>query len=301
MKKIKVIETLIVIFAVLIPGCLGFQGCQKQDDIEPPVNIIVLLDLSDRVSEKKYGNLANEQMDEDINNCQTIIDVYKTIVKDEVFSRSRSTLQFFIPDQQGFPIDSRYKKILRNFGESPIVSANRFRDLEKTIIATINELYREVLPAPRDKFTGADIWIWFKDEAKRYLDPESENYIICLSDGYLDFNKEIQGTRENPGPRKKGTYMRIDDALRYSDNWEEKIRKEDKLLSEVNFREYKIPVQFIIFGFKNRSPKRILHEKDILELHWNLWLESMGIVPHPLYPSDVTKEEIATFLKAANL
>ena len=303
MKKIKVLGTLILILAVLIPGCTGCQGCNKVDDNGPPKNIIVLLDLSDRVSKEKYKDLANEQMNEDINNCQTIIDVYKSIVKDEVFRYSQSTLQFFIPDQQGFKIKSTDNKILQTFGEGPIGSADKFQNLEKTIIATINELYREVLTMPQDNFTGADIWMWFKDEAKRHLDPESENYIICLSDGYLEFNEDIQGTRKEPGSRKKGTYMLIDDTLRQSDNWEEEIRNKHKLLkpSGVDFSKYKIPVQFMLIGIKDRTSERPLHEKDILKLYWELWLESMGIAIPKFYPSDVTKKEIATFLNAANL
>ena len=305
MKKIKALGTLIIILAVLIPGCGLLKSCNERNKKVPPANIIVLLDLSDRVSNEKYEDSAKEQVKDDQKNYKAIIEVFRDIVRKEPYSRSQSKLRFFVPDQQGFPIDSVRKEKLRGFGVSPIKNTENFKNLKNEITATIDGLYIDVPTMPQEKFTGADIWTWFKDEANRYVDPESRNYIICFSDGYLDFNEEIQGTREKPGTRPKGTYMLIDDTLRQSDNWEEAVRNDEyKLIPApgVNFSEYEIPVQFMLIGIKNRSPGGLLYEIDILKLSWKLWLKSMGIVPHDFfYPSDVGKEEIEAFLKAPNL
>ena len=300
MKKIKALGTLILILAVLIPGC---SGCNKEKEKIPPANIIVLLDLSDRLSVEKYEEDAKQQKKDDVNNCTTIINIFQDIVKKEVYSRSKSRLQFFIPDQQGFPIDSAYKKDLRLFEKSPIGNYDNFTKIEEDIIGTINELYGEVLTTPQDKFTGADIWMWFKDEVRHHLDPEFRNYIICISDGYLDFDKKIQGIREKPGPRKPRTYMLIDDILRQSDNWEEEIRSKLSLLTPkgAKFNLYQPPVQFMMIGIKSRASKNVLHEKDIIKFYWNLWLESMTIKVHDFFPSDVTEKQIAEFLEIENL
>lgn len=305
MKKIKALGTLILILAVLIPGCSGCKGGNKEKKKVPPANIIVLLDLSDRLSTEKYKEDAKQQKIDDVNNCKTIIKIFQDIVRKEFYGHSKSRLQFFIPDQQGFPIDSVYKKELRVFEKkkSPIRNYDDFTNFKDDIIGTINELYGEVLTAPQDKFTGADIWMWFKDEARHHLDPEFRNYIICISDGYLDFDEKIQGTRQKPGPRKQGTYMVIDDDLRQSDNWKEEISNKLKMITPegVNFNQFTSPVQFTMIGIKSRASKNVLHEKDIIKFYWKLWLESMSIKIHDFFPSDVTEKQIAKFLKAEKL
>ena len=300
MKKIKALGTLILILAVLIPGYSGCKGCNKEKEKVPPANIIVLLDLSDRLSIEKYKEDAKQQKKDDVNNCTTIINIFQNIVEKQLYGHSKSRLQFFIPDQQGFPIDSGYKKALQVFEKSPIKNFDVFTDFKGDIIGTINELYGEVLTAPQDKFTGADIWMWFKDEARHHLDPEFQNYIICISDGYLDFDEKIQGTRQKPGPRKQRTYMVIDDDLRQSDNWKEEISSKLKMITPegVNFNQYTPPVQFTMIGIKSRAPKHVLHEKDIIKFYWKLWLESMAIEIHDFFPSDVTEKHIEKFLKA---
>ena len=288
MKKIRVLGTLVPVLTILIAG----YGCsQKENEKVYPANIIVLLDLSDRVSVEKYGGRAEEQVKYDKNNCEIIIGVFDDMVRKESYNNSKSKLRFFIPDQQGFQIDTEYKKKLRVFGKSPMGSFTNFDTFQIDVTKTINRLYEKVLTTPQDNFTGADIWSWFKYEAKRHLDPEFRNYIICISDGYLDFNEDIQDSRE------KGTFVTIDDELRNSDNWEEKVRSEYKLLPPgVDFGNYEIPVKFLMLGVKDRTYGGSLRDRDILEAYWEPWLESMGIEPSGFYSSDVEKEEIAEFL-----
>lgn len=292
MKKIRIIGTVFTALAILIVGC---GGSKKKNEKVYPANIIVLLDLSDRVSVEKYGEHAREQVNDDKDNCQTIIRVFDDIVRKEAYSNSKSRLRFFVPYQQDFPIDSERKKRLRAFGESPIGNVSKFDDLEVGVTNTINRLYAEVLTTPDDNFTGADIWGWFKDEAERYLKPEFRNYIICLSDGYLDFDEDIQSRRE------KGTFIIIDCELRESDDWEKKVRGEYKLLQPpgVDFSKYPVPVKFLMLGIKDRTPEGSLRDRDILKAYWEPWLESMGIEPVGFYSSDVEKEEIAAFLEEA--
>ena len=288
MKKIKVLGTLVPVLAILIAGC---PNPNKEKVYS--TNIIVLLDLSDRVSVEKYEERAKEQVNDDKGNCEIIMEVFDDIIKKEPYTNSKSKLRFFVPDQQGFQIDPNYKKELRVFGESPIGSAANFNGLKSDVIATIGRLYGDVITTPDADFTGADIWSWFKYEAQRYLDPEFRNYIICLSDGYLDFDEKIQDKRE------KGTYIIIDDALRKSDDWEDKVLNEYKLLTPrgVNFSQYPVPVKFLMLGIKDRTPEGSLRDRDILKAYWEPWLKSMGMEPVGFHSSDVEKGEIASFLE----
>ena len=296
MKKTKILETVVTVLSILIAGC---GGCNNEKVVVKPANIIVLLDLSDRVSvekyeEREYKERVKEQVNDDKDNCRTIIEVFNDIVRKEPYSNSKSKLQFFVPEQQGFPIDSELKRELRVFEEIPIRNFSRFGNLQGEVTKTIDQLYGQVLTTPDANFTGADIWSWFKYEAKRYLDPKSRNYIICLSDGYLDFDKEIQDKR------KKGTFIVINEELRESDDWENKVRNEYKLLtpSEADFSLYEVPVKFLMLGIKDRIQDGSLRDRDILNAYWIPWLASMGIESSGLHPSDFGKGEIASFLEA---
>lgn len=94
----------------------------------------------------------------------------------------------------------------------------------------------------------------------------------------------------------------IDDALRKSDDWEDKVLNEYKLLppSGVNFSQYPVPVKFLMLGIKDRTLDSSLRDRDILKAYWEPWLKSMGIEPFGFYSSDVEKGEIASFLKAVH-
>lgn len=298
MKKIKEFGIIVTVLIILIAGC---SDPKEGNEKVYPANIIVLLDLSDRVSikkhpEKEHEERVKEQINDDKDNCQTIIEVFDSIVNKETYSNSKSKLRFFIPDQLGFQIDSERKKELRVFGKIPVGNFSKFDGLKIGIIAAINRLYGEVLTAPQTKFTGADIWSWFKYDAKRYLDPEFRNYIICISDGYLDFNENIQDKRE------KGTFITINNELRKSDDWKKNVYGEFKLRQPrgVDFSQYEVPVKFLMIGIKDRTYDGSLSDRDILEAYWRPWLESMGIEveANGFIPSDVGKEEIAAFLEA---
>ena len=281
--------TMIVISIILV---IFNVGCQKHT--EYPANIIVLLDISDRVSEEKYGKIAIEQVNSDIKNCQTIIDVFRDIVKTESFSNSKSKLRFLIPDQQGFQVDSEYKTPLLGLAENPMRTYTRFNQLERDVTTKIRELYDIILRTPQNQFTGSDLWSWFKYESERYIDPGYKNYIICLSDGYLDFDSNIQKNRD------KGTYIVIDDDLRRIDDWRSKVYGEYRLSvpQGLDFSEY--TVQFLMIGIKDRTTEGLMRDRDIIEAYWDPWLNTMGIRVFDFLPSVITDDEIKGFLDVKN-
>ena len=290
MKKIKLFHTLVIVVIILLSG---YSGCTcDNEEKEDPLNIIVLLDLSDRISKEKYSEIAVQQVENDKLNCGIIIEVFKRIViEDENLDRSKSMLHFLIPEQQGFQIDSEYKRKLLAFGKNPIGNRVNLKQLENDVFETISELYSTIPNKSEVEFTGADIWSWFKHDAGRYLRPGYRNYIICLSDGYLDFNEEIQKERE------KGTYMVINEELRKSPDWKDKIRKQYKLTPARDFNDFDYPVQFLMVGIKDRLPDGSSRDRDIIEFYWELWLEAMAIKPFDFYRSEIGKSEIETFLK----
>ena len=288
MKKTKMFTTLIPIL-IILAGL--YSGCENEK--EYPLNIIILLDTSDRVSELKYPNIALDQVLSDIRVCETIMSAFKDIVRTERFSASESKLRFFVPDQQGIPISFEIKTKLLELGKVPIGSFRNFEDSQKNVTTSIRKMYTTISDKPTEQFTGSDIWSWFAYDAKRYILPQYQNYIICLSDGYLDFNEDIQKNR------KKGTYTVFNDEIRTSDTWRDKVNNEYKLLTPegVNFSSYKYPSQFLMIGIKDRVPDGSMRDREIIKAYWIPWLNSMGITPFDFVPSDISREEIKAFLE----
>ncbi len=288
MKKIKLFVT--VIPALVILASL-YSGCEKEK--EYPFNIIVLLDTSDRVSGVKYSDIARDQVVSDIRVCRTIIDVFKDIVRREKFSISESKLRFFVPPQQGIPISSEIKAKLLELGKVPIGSFRDFEKCEDNVVVSINKVYNTIIEKPECQFTGSDIWSWFAYDAERYMLPQYQNYIICLSDGYLDFNEDIQNNRE------KGTYMVFNNEIRTSNNWREEVNNKYKLLTPqgVNFSSYKYSSQFLMIGIRDRILDGSMRDREIIEAYWKPWLNSMGITPFRFVSSDISREEIKAFLE----
>ena len=80
-------------------------------------------------------------------------------------------------------------------------------------------LYEFVTQHPQ---TGSDIYEWFKYEAEPYFDKGKRNLIICLSDGYLNFDRNIEANRI------PDTFMRIRE-LRDDPNWQHRIHNSEGL------------------------------------------------------------------------
>ena len=121
---------------------------------------------------------------------------------------------------------------------------------------------------------------------------ETELNLICVSDGYLDFNVDI--------PRAKGTYIPYRDVVKFRKdptNWEQKFDGEgDGLLKAGEFSPYYAKFLMVEINF------RYMLDLPILKKYWRTWLESMGInhtkfVPKPSdYRSNRAIEEIEAFI-----
>lgn len=147
------------------------------------------------------------------------------------------------------------------------------------------------------KFTGSDIWDWFRKSAEARLQKGALNYIICISDGYLDFDADIQKNRPKRG--NKTTFMQVA-KFRNDSNWEKKFDSEGHglLVTEdfTNFRDYN--VKLLMIEIKLR-PNYML-DRPIIEKYWRTWLDSMGITHSEFWESQddtsIVIEKIKEFI-----
>lgn len=229
------------------------------------VNIIVILDISDRIdpSDEYY---RSDQIQRDIKIVEHIVDRFQ-----EEFVRKHleqpvldpgpypQQLIVAVPNQLKAP--SVPLAIIERLTIKDSMKGENFREFKKKrhqLFDAINELYQW----EENPFTGADIWMWFKDFADYYLKDGYHNYIICLSDGYLDFNFNIQKDL------RAGRFMQVDE-LRGVPNWKAEIIH--LLPIGKDFKNY--DVTFVMMEINLRDEE----DDEIVEAYWKTWLNSMGI------------------------
>ena len=281
MEKMKGLTTVFTIFLLWMGGCTD-----PPPKLPPskPVNIIVILDTSDRVSKEKNP----EQAEEDTQIATGIISIFEEeLVRPELYIGYPHQLAFVVPTQDGK--DTNPLNITKDTGGG----APQFKKMKKELIAGINGLYQDV--NGQVKFTGSDIWDWFRKSAKARLQKDALNYIICISDGYLDFDADIQKNRPSRG--NKTTFMQVA-KFRNNPDWEKKFDNEGHglLITEdfTDFRDYN--VKLLIIEIK----LRYMLDRPIIEKYWQTWLDSMGITHSEFWESQddtsIVIEKIKEFI-----
>ena len=150
-----------------------------------PINIVVILDTSDRVStERSPGQAAR-----DIEIAKDLVNFYYEGARLKMF-QTYDRLAFVVPNQPEVP--PILPEIIRRLKIWSTKKDRRcghpcFEKIKVGLLSAIDELYQ--LLEKQKEFTGSDIWKWFRASGEAYLKKDMQNYIICLSDGYLDFNR----------------------------------------------------------------------------------------------------------------
>lgn len=271
-KDIKVLARVFAVTLLLLTvGCTSDKSDAKNISSEislmKPVNIIVIIDTSDRISQTKNPH----QVKKDIKITESIVNIFEEkFVRPNLYIGSKDTLAFVVPEQPN--VDPIQQQTLMNLKIWPTFEqraggAPEFKKMKTKLIGAINELYQSV--SKQKIFTGSDVWKWFRDSAEVYLKPDALNYIICLSDGYLDFNHNIQIER----PKRTYISYRQVAKLRETPNWKQKFHTEKHGLLEIGEDFSKYNVKFLMVEITHRH----MLDLEIVKEYWQTWLKSMGI------------------------
>lgn len=263
------------------------------------INIVIILDISDRIdASNEYAH--SEQIQRDIEIIEYIATWFeKELVRKHIErlvvdpGRVPHKLSVAIPKQpKASPIPSSIMKNLTIKDSATGESLKGFEEKRKLMLQAIRELYQW----KDNPFTGADIWSWFNNYARYNVKKEGfRNYIICLSDGYLKFNPDIEAYLS------KGNFMIIPkwrDEWKNNPNW----KKEIVPLSPIKEDFSNYTIKFMMVEINPRIDKKTGAEKpadfDIIEVYWKKWLDSMGIADsefHRQIPIEQLKEVIDSF------
>ena len=278
MRKMKIFVVICTVFLTLL-NVNKSDG--KESKSSPPhvLNIIVILDTSDRVSKKKHPS----QVKRDIEIVEEIVTQFEEVVEDHILESEglayKDFLAVIVPDQPSvssipweitdkLTIEDPREDFTSLRGNSGILT--NLKEQKKAILDEMPKLYEFV---QQHKQTGSDIWDWFQSEAEDYFLEDQLNLIICLSDGYLNFDKNIEAKR------RKGTYMRVSE-LRDDPNWKEKIHgSEGLLLIGKDFSRYNVKFLMAEINLRHEKISGVPYQQDfeIIKEYWKTWLSTMGI------------------------
>ena len=294
----KIRISFFVIFCMILIAC----GPDKKDVPPPqPVNIIVVLDVSDRLQREKLPG-QELQIEKDKKIAKGIVDHYKNLAKQTYFIGNRHRLTFVVPKQPGIqkliPQETLEALKIWPTNMDRAKGAPRFKEMQEELNQAINALYEFI--DNRQEFTGSDIWGWFKVSAEEYLHADALNYIICISDGYLYLNRIYVPTLPKKGNLTAVILHDVVEKFSRDPDWKtEFVQEEYGLLPiERDFSDYNVKFLMVEVGLP------VLRVKDlpILKAYWMPWLQAMGIPAddsdfiHTQDDPEVVIEEIKKFL-----
>lgn len=290
MSKVRVFVTVCAIFFMFLPIC-RLDGQESGSPSVTPINIIVILDTSNRISKEKHPG----QVQRDKKIVTEIIDLFemkaKTFIQTTEDEKYPYTLTFVVPPEYG--TDSKIpSEITDNLTIGPEEIYPKLKKQKEALLQSIEELYRIVGSRSLAQFPGSDIWYWFKYQAD--LKKDTDNRILCLSDGYLNFDKDIEADLG------KGRYMQVG-KLRSDPNWVKTIQDEGLSKTGKDFGNYNVKFMMVEIALA-KAESGVLYEKDldILTAYWIPWLQSMGITDSKFTQSNLgipqLKNQIQSFI-----
>ena len=268
MRKIKILVSVYMVIFLLISV--------NQSDAQSPTDktIIVILDTSDRITN-------DGQVEKDKKIVHSIVDLFETLVSDHI-----ATIQFpnpveyphrlfvVVPEQPGgMQIPSCILSKLSIEDNQRLKRRDAFNKQIQTLRSGVDELYAFV--SQDNTFPGSDIWTWFKEEADGYFSQNHQNLIICLSDGYLNFDRPIEVERP------QGSYMKVSSLRLDPDNALSRIQNGEGLKVVVNFSDHHLKCLMLEIAIRGKlNQGRLIpyqDDFDIIKAYWQTWLKEMGI------------------------
>lgn len=280
-------------FQILLVVFIAFSCGPKQDknDVQgkeelQPQNTIILLDLSNRLA-------LEEQVKRDSNLIAASLQAFENNQIKYRFQISNDKLRLAIAYQNS--------SAASNFGvsEAMVIDMTErrmnkpaFNKKKQAFFAAVDSIYAQ---ATNSGTSGADIWGFFCNDLTNNLEKGAKNKIIILTDGYLQFDPNIQKVRP------KGTYMANLASLRNKQDWETIFDSNNLKLNPCPDK-FDYDIEVLMLEINPKQKHLYTNEIQIIEKFWTTWFEDMGIKCKGIHqssyyqPNDLNAK-IAEFLK----
>jgi hypothetical protein len=190
----------------------------------------------------------------------------------------KDKLRIRIALQEGFEdstLSSALNKLTINLEEIDIKKKKDvLATLEKGVMKNVDTLYSIAKNNP--SFTGADIWTFFRDNLPEYIEmstqkDSTQNILVILTDGYLNFYREYQDSR--PKIENRTAYMNVPFFANDS-KWKVKWAKGDYGLIPI---EHSFPNLRILLLEVNPINAHNPNEYSVIEKYWSQWFNEMKV------------------------
>jgi hypothetical protein len=253
----------------LISLALFSSACNRTNDkviAEPPVNYVVLIDLSDRL-------IHSEQAAHDIAQIEKVFAAFTEQVKQHLYILSEDRFQVRIIPQKGSSLHAEHYENALSIDMKTLEPAEKGNQLDKLSAAfptIIQQLYAEaILGQKTSDYPGVDIWKYFKYRIADDLPANYRHKVIVLTDGYFDFEDISHVMQE--GNRYTHSGFLKNPNLQGLD-WRKYAEQNDFGYIPVDIP---VKVQVAVSGLRPKS--ELLIEEEKLKYFWNKWLiESCG-------------------------
>ena len=276
MKNIK-----ILIIMLLINGSATCEMSTLVGGVKERKNIIVLLDLSDRV-------IDNDQIEKDKLAIKLIVDQFWNKIKLMPIARydaikivvaPQNGITYYIEDLKGkitldlISLDMKDKK------PSKLKSL-----LYDDLINGVEELYvRAKMSTSSNDYKGAQLWRYMRDYFvdETFCDSgySCKNYLIVLTDGYLDF--EDYSDQRNERNKTTSTRFMQNNLTKMNAEWEQYYDEKSYGVLELGYRVNNLKV--LVVGV---HPKDQKYQFDMLKRVWADWMSDIGSESTKLILSD---------------
>ncbi len=258
--------------------------------IGKPLNITILLDLSDRIT--KSNNPSNT--DRDIAIVKNVISKYKNDISQRrvvLMDGCLKVLFYPTPNDPSMAslandLEISVSKNTQNLAQ--IVTTSMLEDkFEKNL----RSIYEKALM--QNKWPGCDIWNFIKSKQNLYMkDAKYRNILVIVTDGYVYH----QNAKFNSG--KRYSYLLGSNIAPYRDpvNYDTKIQNDDfGLISTKNDLS---GLEVLVLEVNPEQGKPV--DYDIIKLVLSNWFKEMGASKCEVYQTDLpsnTKVNIDKFFK----
>jgi hypothetical protein len=255
-----------------------------------PLNITILLDLSDRIT--KSQNPSNT--DRDIAIVKNIVSAFRAdLSKRKLVVMDGSIKVLFYPTPQ----DPNIVSLAQDLELTVSKNTPNLKDLITTPLldnkfeTNLRSIYEKALA--QNKWPGCDIWNFIKSKQNLYInDAKYRNMLIIVTDGYV-FH---QNAKFSSG--KRYSYLLGSNIAPYRDpvNYETKIKNDDfGLISTKNDLS---GLEVLVLEVNPETGKPV--DYDIIKLVLSNWFTEMGASKCEVYQTDlpsITKKNIENFMK----
>ena len=275
------------IFYMTIVCLFVFTGCTQQPEVQTqkmPVNFIVLLDLSDRLTVR--GTILTDQAI-----ILAIAEQFRSQVRMNLTIRSQDKFKIRIIPQKGSLLNVNHyeNELSADMSSIDIAEKNeRITSFIKGLPVVVSQLYQEACQGKKrtSDYFGCDIWKYFHEQLSLDLEKGYKNYVVVLTDGYFDFEDSKHAMSRGNRHTSSDFYFNLTGP-----GWMKEAIEKDLGLIPVDLAK---PFCAIVCGLNPKSEK--LTELEKISWFWQKWMRESNADTCILIPMS-SSEKMRSFLQ----